>query len=73
MPEAVRHFALKGDALEVKAGINPKGKNLRSYDSQFKPSRLVRTNLLNLKSDGKIFNLPLYAISILPILIAHPG
>jgi uncharacterized protein len=59
--------------LEVKAGINPKSKSLRSYDSQFKPGRLVRTNLLNLKSDGKILNLPLYAISILPILIAHPG
>ena len=56
--------------LEVKAGINPKSKSLRSYDLQFKPDQLVRTNLLNLKRDGKILNLPLYAISILPALIA---
>ena len=56
--------------LEVKAGINPKSKSLRSYDLQFKPDQLVRTNLLNLRRDGKILNLPLYAISILPALIA---
>ncbi len=59
--------------LEVKAGINPKSKSLRSYDFQFKPDHLVRTNLLNLKSDGKILNLPLYAISTLPALITGPG
>jgi len=59
--------------LEVKAGINPKSKSLRSYDLQFKPGRLVRTNLLNLKNDGKILNLPLYAISILPAVIAGLG
>ncbi len=52
--------------LEVKAGINPKSKSLRSYDVQFQPPRLMRTSLLNLKADGKIVNLPLYAISLLP-------
>jgi len=52
--------------LEVKAGINLKSKSLKSYDLQFKPDRLLRTNLLNLKKDGKIYNLPLYAISLLP-------
>ena len=51
--------------LEVKAGINPKSKSLRSYDLQFDPVRLMRTNLLNLKQDGKICNLPLYAVSLL--------
>jgi len=51
--------------LEVKAGINPRSKSLRSYDVQFQPSRLMRTSLLNLKKDGKIVNLPLYAISLL--------
>ena len=59
--------------LEVKAGINPKSKSLRSYDLQFQPGRLVRTNLLNLKNDGKILNLPLYAISTLPSVIAGLG
>jgi predicted AAA+ superfamily ATPase len=56
--------------LEVKAGINPKSKSLKSYDLQFNPASLARTNLLNLKKDGKIYNLPLYAISILSTLIA---
>ncbi len=55
--------------LEVKAGINPKSKSLKAYDLQFSPGHLVRTNLLNFKKDGKICNLPLYAVSLLPSLI----
>jgi len=55
--------------LEVKAGINPKSKSLKSYDLQFQPARLMRTNLLNFKKDGKICNLPLYAVSLLPRFI----
>jgi predicted AAA+ superfamily ATPase len=57
--------------LEVKAGINPKSKSLKSFDLQFNPASLARTNLLNLKKDGKIYNLPLYAVSLLPDLIAR--
>jgi uncharacterized protein len=49
--------------LEVKAGTNPKSKSLRSYDLQFNPELLARTTLLNLRKDGKICNLPLYAVS----------
>lgn len=56
--------------FEVKAGINPKSKSLKSYDNQFKPDQLMRTNLLNLKKDGKVCNLPLYAISQLNTLLA---
>ena len=55
--------------LEVKAGLNPKSKSLKSYDQQFSPSRLVRSNLLNFKKDGKICNFPLYAVSLIPRLI----
>ena len=55
--------------LEVKAGINPKSKSLKSYDLQFKPSLLARTNLLNFKKDDKICNLPLYAVSLLTRLV----
>ena len=55
--------------LEVKAGINPRSKSLRSYDQQFNPDLLARTTLLNLKKDGKILNLPLYAISQLSSLL----
>ncbi len=58
--------------LEVKAGINPRSKSLSSYDIQFQPDRLVRTNLLNFKRDGKLLNLPLYAISLLPSAVAIP-
>jgi predicted AAA+ superfamily ATPase len=49
--------------LEVKAGINPRSKSLKSYDIQFNPHVLARTNLLNFKKDGKILNVPLYAVS----------
>jgi len=62
-------FAGKIYPLEVKAGINPRSKSLSSYNLQFQPERLVRTNLLNLKKDGNLINLPLYAISMLPSVI----
>ena len=62
-------FAGRIFPMEVKAGINPKSKSLKSYDLQFHPARLMRTNLLNFKKDGKICNLPLYAISLLPRFI----
>ena len=55
--------------LEVKAGLNTKSKSLKSYDLQFSPAQLVRSNLLNFKKDGKICNLPLYAVSLMPKLI----
>jgi len=49
--------------LEVKAGINPKSKRLRSYAEQFSPRLLVRSTLLNLRRDDRILNVPLYAVS----------
>ena len=39
--------------LEVKAGINPKSKSLKSYDLQYKPDRLMRRTLLNFKKKRK--------------------
>ncbi len=59
--------------LEVKAGINPKSKSLKSFDIQFDPALLARANLLNLKKDGKVYNVPLYAISMLPVLAETDG
>ena len=59
--------------LEVKTGINPKSKSLKSYDLQFKPDRLMRTTLLNFKKNGKIYNLPLYTVSLLPEFISKPA
>jgi predicted AAA+ superfamily ATPase len=57
--------------LEVKAGVNPRSKSLRSYDVQYSPSVLSRASLLNLKQDGKILNLPLYALSLLADMVAR--
>jgi predicted AAA+ superfamily ATPase len=51
--------------LEVKSGVNPRSKSLRSYDDKFHPRQLVRTTLLNLRRDGQIVNIPLYAVSCL--------
>ena len=48
--------------LEVKAGVNPKSKSLRSFDARFAPPLLVRSTLLNLKRDGRVLNVPLYAV-----------
>jgi len=59
--------------VEVKAGINPRSKSLKSYDLQFQPARLMRTNLLNFQMDGKICNLPLYAVSLLPCFVSEAG
>ena len=59
--------------IEVKAGLSRKSKSLRSYDQQFEPEELVRTNLLNLKRDGKICNIPLYAISLLARFVVRLG
>ena len=58
--------------LEAKAGVNPRSKSLRSYDLQFSPPILVRATLLNFKKDGKILNLPLYALSELGRFVASP-
>ena len=61
---------LEGEVVpvEVKAGLSRRSRSLRSYDQQFSPDRMVRTNLLNLKKDGKIANIPLYAAAEIPRL-----
>ena len=48
--------------LEVKAGVNPRSKSLRSFDAQFAPPLLLRSTLLNLKRDAQVLNVPLYAL-----------
>lgn len=59
--------------LEVKSGVNPRSKSLSSYDMQFSPPVLVRATLLNLKKDGNILNLPLYALSLLAGMVSLPS
>ena len=46
----------------MKAGVNPRSKSLRSFDSQFAPRLLIRSTLLNLKRDARVLNIPLYAL-----------
>lgn len=57
-------------SLEVKSGVNPRSKSLRSYNDRFHPSHLVRATLLNLRRDGQITNIPLYALSCLDRLFS---
>ena len=56
--------------LEAKAGINTKSKSLRIYEEKFQPDPLLRTTLLNLRKDGKILNIPLYALTAISKLSA---
>ncbi|MBL8028585.1 MAG: ATP-binding protein [Fibrobacteres bacterium] len=51
--------------LEIKAGINAKSKSLSVYSDKYKPKLLLRTTLLNLKYNGDILNVPLYAMNSL--------
>jgi uncharacterized protein len=60
--------------LEVKAGVNPKSKSLRSYEDRFHPSLMCRATLLNFKKEAVLWNIPLYAVSCIPRLAAaHKG
>ena len=59
--------------VEVKSGVNPRSKSLRSYDDTFHPPHLLRSTLLNMRRDGRITNIPLYALSCLPRLAEAPS
>lgn len=52
--------------LEVKAGTSRQKKSLLVYAEKFQPQRLLRISLLNLCENGKIWNIPLYALEQLP-------
>lgn len=51
--------------LEVKAGVNVKSKSLAFYASKYEPPFTLRTSLRNLRIDGKVVNIPLYALQSL--------
>ena len=53
--------------LEVKAGSSSKKKSLIVYNQKYAPNKLFRTTTMNLKHDGKVYNLPLYIISRFPL------
>jgi len=52
--------------LEAKAGINPRSRSKRVYIEKYSPELFFRTSLLNLKKDGQVINIPLYALSLFP-------
>lgn len=59
--------------LEVKAGINLKSKSLQSFNAKFNTDLLFRTSLRNLRRDGNVCNIPLYALDSLPRLLTLLG
>ncbi|GHU52833.1 ATPase [Bacilli bacterium] len=57
--------------IEVKAGINLRAKSLQVYIDKFNPARAVRSSLADYKAGERILDLPLYALCLLPRLLAE--
>ena len=55
--------------LEIKAGENLRSKSLKSYYDRYTPAVAVRASLSDLRDEGWMFNLPLYAVSQLGRLL----
>ena len=49
--------------LESKSGVNPRSKSLQVYQQRYAPPICLRVTPLNLRQDGNICNIPLYAIN----------
>ncbi|MFZ4777038.1 MAG: ATP-binding protein [Terrimicrobiaceae bacterium] len=56
--------------IEAKSGTNVRAKSLAFYRAKYDPSLAVRTSLRNLKIDGRVLNIPLYAFQSLPRFLA---
>jgi len=56
--------------IEAKSGMNVRAKSLAFYLAKYDPSLAVRTSLRNLKFDGRVLNIPLYAFQSLPRFLA---
>jgi predicted AAA+ superfamily ATPase len=59
--------------LEAKAGVNVRSKSLAFYATKYAPPLAIRTSLRNLRLDGRVLNVPLYALPSLPSLLALAG
>lgn len=59
--------------VEVKSGTSTKKKSLQVYRKEYSPEISVRTSLRNIAYDGKLLNIPLYAVSELSRLIKDLG
>ena len=85
--EALSYWTSKSDAevdfliqindriipLEVKSGLSRNISSLRSYQQKFNPSFISRTAPRNYYQDESFLNIPLYAVSELPRMLASIG
>lgn len=58
--------------VEVKAEVNLKAKSLKTYREKYAPEISVRTSMADYKKEGRLVNLPLYAVELLgcdPLII----
>jgi predicted AAA+ superfamily ATPase len=55
--------------IEVKAEENLQAKSLKSYIEKYSPNLAVRTSMSNYREEATMTNLPLYAVSKLPLLL----
>jgi predicted AAA+ superfamily ATPase len=59
--------------LEVKAGTHVRSHSLGVFVSKFQPPIALRAALQNLRRDGDILNIPLYALPSIPALLRAPA
>ena len=59
--------------MEAKSGMNVRSKSLAFYASKYHPPLSIRTSLRNLKTDGRVLNVPLYALQSLPRILSLSG
>jgi hypothetical protein len=57
--------------LEVKASENLQSKSLKSYVQKYSCKKALRTSLSSYRDEGWLINIPLYAISQLPIIVGE--
>ena len=55
--------------IEVKSGNAVNSNSLTKYNEKYKPTKLIRLSLNNLKQDGNILNIPLYLLENINKLI----
>jgi predicted AAA+ superfamily ATPase len=52
--------------LEVKAEVNLQSKSLKAFAEKYHPNLSIRTSMSDYKQEGRLLNLPLYAIGFMP-------
>ncbi|MCD6579466.1 ATP-binding protein [bacterium] len=55
--------------VEIKSGKSKAKKSLKVYDERLHPKKMIRISTNNLKEDGRIINIPIYAVSIIKVIL----